>query len=1313
MSGAQPLEVTDFSGGITENILNADPRRYQYGDNFIITNDKKLRPRAPFVPLIGNLSTFPTGTQRITSLFSWINETLLVGQSEKNFFWLDTVTPQWTQILGVNGNPVLSGANVYAQTSFAEFQKQIIVTSDGGADPYGSLPVNLYQNTTNAWVARTAGLPRSFSVGNYTYATLLNRCIAMANALRASMVSHFADAQNQTWSSRIGLAQLPQASVQSDYLHFAADTVALSYFQSVSFAPNEPAINANPGAVAGVATDQPTLYKLVQAMNAAYGFHIADAMIGSYNESPTVNSSATAHNMAVDGFSINYHHYMKYVAQQPPIKGPLAQLTSSAVTALPTDTTKQFANLTTIATQLDDLNQKWYWHQLAVNTHDPYNQFGKINRYMADQTPIGTVLSGTGAPVISPDFTDFINYVNNLTTIWSGHIGVNGPHTQQANALVSYIDGTLLDTQITLPAATDLNSAYLLIYWLRAMYHVHYLDASIADFSTFTCNATTAGSPSIPVVVFPVTGVVGKAGQWVFNNRIDTGGVFNATLNSNINTKTYGVQTQAAQIILVSGTTWTVDRAFKNSGYVKNFQVSSSKYHSFNTAGALDSTTVAKTTANELLASGPIALGSSLSTWGALASEFFNTVGSHAFNTAIHASNADIATTLPPVPVYQVDVTNIWKTYSINACTTPFFTPTIASYAYAFCYAYTYNVGVGGIQYTVRSNPVISGSLQGPTSLPVGATIVSPNINLYPSVVNQATRGFAITVLPVLANTNETNYDLANVKLEVYRTTSGGTTYFLNNLLANGVTSYTDTANDTIQVGTFGAQSLQTPIYITGGVVGSDQPPKSKFIHILNGTAYYGGIYDAGQFFPNRVRQAVNLAPEWVPASFNDDLDDDITCITSAKDVVVVGCKNSIYRLGGAFSSSGQGGLTHERIADSIGFLNAKSAVRTEIGVFFAGNDGFYYTDGYQIIKISLEFDKAYAGFTQSDAQKKSIYGAYDKTTRRVWWSLRASQNDTDNSVMYVFYLNYGVKPSGVFTTASNFPFLRPSSLVFQQGKMFIGHEYGFVLTADANQKQDYAVQSGVTPANWNRIGIPYNYTSCAVDMGTTFKRKWFTKLHLVGNNVGNVGAQINVIRDMNSDGNGITAMTPINYTDNCVWGTATCVWGDATQIWNNLGKMDLWRRFPATSLRGDFVQIQIVPAKVAVYASGIGYPFGADTTVDSAAKTATILTPSGYTSIVFMPDVVGYAISFQSDAYIKEYAITALDATSKIITYSDAGNTSTNGTVGWVIRGIKKEQRLEINSYVIHYMLLGDKTQRYPGKTNNTGPGNAGENNS
>lgn len=1282
---SQPLELSDFSGGITENFLDGDPRRYQYGDNFLITNDKKLRVRPAFVPLGNGVSaTFPTGQQRMTSLFSWINESLLVGQSEKSFYTYDPIGIQWNPIPGVAGNPILSGANVYAQTSYSEFQKQIIITSDGGVDAYGSLPVNVYQNSQGAWVARTAGLPRAYGLGNYTAQTLLNQCITNANALRASMISHFQDAKNSTYVNQIAFSQVTDTSAQSGSLHYNVDHIALSYFQSVTFVANEPNNSSAPPTPATAAIDQPSLYLLLAALNSAYSLHTQDAISGDA-----------------------YHMIMKSIAGIAPVQGPLAQLTNASAPVYPTDATKQLANLITVAAQIDDLTQKWYWHQLAINTHDKLNQYTTIARYMTDNPTIGVVQTGMGAPIITPDYTDFINYVNNLVAIFNGHIGVNGPHTQQANAIVNVNDNTITDTNIYLPNATDLNSAYLLIFWLRAQYYVHYTDASTPVFSTFSCNATTAGSPSLPSPVFPTTGIVATKGQWIFNNRIDNGGVYARTNNSNINTATYGVETLTAQLIAVS-TNWTVDRNFLNSGFVKNFQISNSKYHSYNVAGALSSCTTAQTTSVEALTSGVTSIGTTLTTWMALAAEVFNALANHAFNTSIHASNADLATTLPPVPVYQVNVAHIWTSF---AMVQNFFVPTIATYSWAFVYAYTYAVGVNGIQYTVRSNPVLSGSFSAPTSLPMGSSITTPNTVLYPSAVNQVTRGVAISGLPSLANTAETNYDLANVKLEIYRTTSGGTTYLLNNLLSNGaVTSYVDTANDSVQVGSFGPQSTQQQMYTTGGFIGSDPPPKCKFTHSLSGTTYYGAIYDAGQFFPQRVRQSVQSAPEWAPATFTDDLDDDITALTSAKDNVIVGCKNSIYRLAGGFTPQGQGAITHERIADSTGFVNQKSAVRTEIGVFFAGTDGFYYTDGYQIIKISLEIDKVYQTFVQTDAQRRAIYGAYDKTTRRVWWSLRTSPNDTDNSLFYIFYLNYGVKPSGVFTTASNFPYLRFGCSVFQQGVMYAGHELGYVFMTDQNQKQDYVVDTNENPSIWGRVGIPYNYTSCAIDTGTVAKRKWFTRVHLVGGNVGNAAVQIEVIRDMNSDGKGLSTMAPINYTDNEVWGNPLCVWGDTTRIWNNTGKMDLWRRFPATSLRGDYVQIQMTPAKVAVYASSVNYPFGANVSVNPGGPIAQLLTPSGYSALKFSPDCVGYVVAFQNDGYVKEYPITA--QTDTVLTYSDPSGTSVASSgMGWVIRGFKKEQRFEINSYVINYMLLGEKTQSYPGKTSDAGPGNAGEN--
>jgi hypothetical protein len=233
------------------------------------------------------------------------------------------------------------------------------------------------------------------------------------------------------------------------------------------------------------------------------------------------------------------------------------------------------------------------------------------------------------------------------------------------------------------------------------------------------------------------------------------------------------------------------------------------------------------------------------------------------------------------------------------------------------------------------------------------------------------------------------------------------------------------------------------------------------------------------------------------------------------------------------------------------------------------------------------------------------------------------------------------------------------------------------------------------------------------MDAGTTFKRKWMTKIHLVGANSGNVSAAPYAIRDLNGDGSGVKQMAPINYRENDTWGDARKVWGTTTDVWQLLGKLDLWRRFPQTTLRSDFMQIQLQPIKQAVYSSSGDYPTGCNAVINATAKTATIQTPSGYSSILWPLDILDYVIAFQTDGYVNEYTITALDNTSKIITYSDSANKSVTNAGGlpWVIRGIKKEQRPTITSLTVHYGYLGDKNQAYPGSTTASGAGGGGEN--
>jgi hypothetical protein len=141
---------------------------------------------------------------------------------------------------------------------------------------------------------------------------------------------------------------------------------------------------------------------------------------------------------------------------------------------------------------------------------------------------------------------------------------------------------------------------------------------------------------------------------------------------------------------------------------------------------------------------------------------------------------------------------------------------------------------------------------------------------------------------------------------------------------------------------------------------------------------------------------------------------------------------------------------------------------------------------------------------------------------------------------------------------------------------------------------------------------------------------------------------------------------------------------------------MDVWRRFPARSLRSSVKQIEYAPGDFDRYGYE-DFPEFAYTTVNSTLKTATLQTPSGYTSLVFPRDVKGYFISFDTDNYETSYEITALDATSKIVTFSDSANeVVTSSAAKWQITGTPKKQRIKITSFDVHTAILGDEFEAY-----------------
>lgn len=1265
MLETKPLEFSDFSGGITDNILQGDIRRYEECDNLFITVDKKLEERPGIIPFSSggyNLSGFTN--QRVNGWYWLINESQPIVQAGRSLFYFDT---SWHQIIGKGGNPAIEGGDNYSQTTFGEFKRQTYFATDGTLTDQGVRPSKIYRDDTNAWTAKTVGLPRARVAGNYTNATLLAYCLALANALRTSFINHMNEAALPD-----GTLLFSQA-INAAYIHGTIDKYSLSYLVAQTFGPNAPETPSPIPTPAPAATNEATLYPLVRALSLSYAHHIADAAKGALGQG---------------GSSITRNYHWAILVNQldqtlmPPPSGPHAKLSN---TTLPSD-------LETAAAQLDDLLQKWNWHRKGIWVHSQYNQSSVYNKYAPTQSAIGTVHLAETTATVTPDFLDVINFANNLKYMFNAHIADTlypVIHTIPNNDAPSLG----LGLQDYLPDATVLDDFYLQVFWLRSLYYMHYLDANVAT-HTQVAFTPAIGSPNLTAITRVDTGTAISIGTQKTLYAYGNGLAFAPTVNNS-----YGAF--ARTTASASGTA-TIDRNALIATAGTLGQVSYSVYHvARSSAGAYVTTTTSVQDATAALGNSAATLGTDVASWLALASELWNSMAAHISDLKVHTST----------------VSAILYSY-INGVPYPNFQiPTVAQYSYAYYFSDLYTVEPSGIQFETRGNPVQSDVVTAAVSyyqdyiLPNDAFMTTALGNVGLPVLT--TRANVLSNLPVLVNDASTNYDTTNAKLNIYRTEDGGATYRLIAQVANGTLTYSDTVNDTIPNPGSDALETREALYTTGGVVGYDQPPECRFVHEVNGTFYYGGVFDGAQFFAQRILQSVQNIPDSAPATFSDDLEDDLVGISSARSIVVAFCRSSIYRMSGSFNELGQGALLHDKIADKVGALNAKSIVQTEIGIFFAGTDGFYYTDGYQIIKISLELDETYKSLTTSDAQKRRIYGCYDTATRRVWWAMSESPTGAENSILYGFYLNYGVKPSGTFTTISNLLNFQPASISYKNGDLYIGHGQGVLLKTYEDAKYDVQVSTTVSASLWNQLIIPYDFTSVAWDVGTTFKRKYQTRVHIVGKNEGDQAIQVYAVRDLNQTAQGPVPLAPINYQDNCIWGNPTFIWGDTSFLWRYDGKMDLWRRFPATTLRSDFMQLKLVPASLTIYASSSNYPEFANAITNSVTKTATIQTPSGYTLITWPLDIVGYSMSFAYDDYATSFQVTALDVTKTIATLSDAGNAMVSAPAGtaWQIAGAKKNQRVSITSMVVHYAMLGDENQAFPGYSTNDGAGNAGNN--
>lgn len=1317
----KPLEIKDFSGGQTDNYFQGEVTRAEKLDNLLVAIDHKLVSRN------GSLvKPNAKKSARINSIKNFNSFTELVYSSEGHFYDENGV-----EIFGPSGNEAFVGATADAVYTSADLQGHLILACDEILQPQ-----KIYRDEAGDLQVRNVGLPK-VSRAKTSDADLLTACLAAANSLRTNFLAHINSAEhldNERDGTGINYPIATQQPVTSTKAHWSVDRYALCYFQGVSFLP--PPLAWQPNTIptpAPAATDYTTLVNLIEALSLAFeehrldsaGFASIDAVSNFYSTGPNRYHALGYQTQFTDFITGNYPDgFGTYIglAQFPTGAGIQQRVVVSpnpdnAVNAA-TDPAKIYrTKLIAIAEFLDDFAVKFCLHETAPMIHRYNSQNTLGNSLVAaafNYQFLAPLLNEK--PVIIPTPFNFIyasNYVQRamknhfLNTDFNSVTNATFPtmHTMRNDSIVSGLSAAGFFFA-NLPATPTIQEQYSAFAW----------DVILAKINIFASGyAYNIHTQDLQFGVeqsrVQLANFGGSAGAWTAKYaNVGSGTDYNLGVPGQAVIATYGVKSsnqtpkkqsfEAIYSFIGAGYYGVVYSALAISGS-NNLSLGTFMMHPYPLAAGATFFPGFAASTQDLKTFGYAPDIYDLASWIPVIEDFYDAFKAHLAAPNVHyfTETASVefspATSLgvPAGGVQYFPLSSLLPTQDLPGAQPLFILPEIKSYAYAFTYSDNFTDEFG-VSYRVESQPVFTDAVNSEETLAVGVTSL-----MYGETAVYLTNQIITPVAMILGAeplVNDATSNYADTLLNAYRTIGNGTSFFsittlpatpldlsMAGLNVIDLLGAYDLVSDVYSInGHIPLNDSEDILYTNGGVTSSTQPPKTKVLWQANGYVYYGGVYDGDTFLANRVLQSAQLAPDWVPGENSVDFDSPVVGGGSARNVNVCLTETGVYRLEGAFGLDKSGSIVKQQISNQIGGIAPGSVVVTEVGLFFAGTNGFYYTDGYQCIRISQELVTTYALATTSAAQKRCIQGTYDRTNRRVYWTLRSDPTQTDSDIISVFDINFGLTPSGTFTTLfGNEDSWNPSSIGTKDNVIYMGDEDGYLYFFDAATKTDPLKDTGSAPSTWIDTYIPWEYRSTIMDFGGTALRKLFSRIHHVGKNRGDVALQYYII----ADNKVAQDLAPMRFID------------------DGAGVVDQWRRVGGQKIRADFYQVGVRNGRFTVYNSDT---YGAVPNFISRVGTETTIE---MIASPFPDDTQGMSLCFSSDAYQTEFLIlsSTLVMGNQQLLLADPDNKA-QGLISlqWEIRGFMKEQAFALDALTIWYDEQGNLGSQYRGYGSQQGGG-------
>lgn len=572
------------------------------------------------------------------------------------------------------------------------------------------------------------------------------------------------------------------------------------------------------------------------------------------------------------------------------------------------------------------------------------------------------------------------------------------------------------------------------------------------------------------------------------------------------------------------------------------------------------------------------------------------------------------------------------------------------SYIYGFAYAHTY-------------------TSSGRTFLDVGPITQIEKVNV--KAPNEDS--FEISALQHLsAVAPGKNYNFTNTKIHIYRTTAGGVDLYKVTEVSPGTASYTDTMSDAALVD-------RELAYTAGGVLDNDPPPRSRFVHIANNTCYYAN--------ENWLRKSIAGDYDSCPIDLFVEFPGTVTALSSVGGIPLVWTERGLFRVDGQFDELGRGGMVATRVDETVDCIAPGSVVQVREGVFFWGRDGIHFTDGYRVQRITSELKDTYLGLVSTSAQVSTITATYDSQGQRIYWAARSESSSTDNDVLYVLDLRYGVRAQSTFTTWSGGDSFVPTALTVYGGALLRGDKRGYVLKHQEQYAGDTRIDTGAAVANWVLEPIIYRYRSSATSFGTQYLRKFTPKALFTFKSETNYAVEPRSISD---DSDFVVPMAPIKVEQGYPWSDPALSWGAIGLTWGDVPTaIETVRRFPGRELRCSFKQVEITNAFTEM-ADSDTY---AVATVNAVNKTLWINPATGYS---FPENIVGSWVSLGSDNYTNRFKITSRPSSSTIVFADPTDKITASGLTAWKIEGYPPQERVTLHAYQIYFDVFSNSFEAY-----------------